>query len=592
MKADEKVLDDFDQDTRRNVQEWLNGNYDQESKSEVQRLLREAPEKLVDAFYKKLDFGTGGLRGIMGVGTNRINGYTLQCATQGLCRYLDKVCSLEGMRQVVIGFDSRNHSKEFAEMCASVIAANGFTALLFENLRPTPLISFACRHYHCLAAIMITASHNPPEYNGYKVYWSDGAQVLPPHDQGIIDAVHQISDLNMIKTVETLNHPNIQYIGEELDEAYLRAISKLQLKPQEDKKEGENLRVVYTSIHGTGSTIVCKALKRWGFSSVSSVKEQEKPNGDFPTVHSPNPEEHEALRIGAEQMIRENGDLLIGTDPDTDRVGIALIHQGTVHFLNGNQVACLCLDYICRALQEKNRMPKNAAFIKTVVTTEMFQKICDDYGVSCFNVLTGFKHIAELIRKWEDNNKPYEFVFAAEESYGYLLGDLTRDKDAITAAALICEVALEAKKRNETLIDYLHKLYRKHGVYVEQLTSITFPDTKESQERMKESIEHLRLQPPEDIGGVKVKTIADFTSSTLKDLSLCVEKPLNQAKAPLIAFYLQDESRIMIRPSGTEAKIKVYSSVKKNVLDSVNDSFLIAEHHCRRLKDDIEKILR
>jgi len=480
------LLDQIDMNpaTKETIKEWLEGDYDEETKESIRNLLKNNPQELVDAFYTHLSFGTGGMRGVMGPGPNRLNCYTIRASSQGLANYLHKHPPLGEKHSVFIGYDSRHNSSLFAEEAAKVLAANGIHAFLCKKLRPTPYVSFGCRYKQCSSAIMITASHNPSEYNGYKVYWSDGGQVLPPHDLGIIEEVKKIKSLPQVKRVDNSNHPLIEYVESQVDEAYFQAIEKLPLYPEENKKYGSSLHIIYTSLHGTGITLLPEALRRWGFTNFSLVEEQKEPDGDFPTVTLPNPEEKSALALGLQQMEETNGDILLASDPDADRVGLAVRHHGENHLLTGNQIASIMLAHICCALTEKKRMPKNPAVVKTIGTTELFQAIADSYKIPCFNVLTGFKYIAEKIHEWEEDPKGYQYLFGGEESFGYLFGTYSRDKDAIISSLILAEVALSAKKQGKTLVDLLHSLYKQFGVFHEELLSLKFPESKAGKEEM------------------------------------------------------------------------------------------------------------
>lgn len=573
----------LDPATLKNVNAWLDGHYDSYTKAEIRNMMNENPKELTDAFYTKLSFGTGGLRGIMGVGSNRMNIYTVAAATQGLANYLNKQPAPSGTHSVIIGYDSRNHSREFAEVAAKVLAGNGIKALFYFEIRPVPLVSFGCRYKKCSAGIMITASHNPPEYNGYKVYWSDGGQVLPPHDTQIIQEVDKITDPSMVKQVPDLGNPLIEIIGTEIDDVYVQDTSTLQLYPNDNQEHGKELKIVYTSLHGTGITLMPRELTAWGFTSVSYVEKQIIPDGDFPTTPFPNPEEKAALQMGIDLLTETDRDLLIATDPDADRVGVAVMHKGEVQLLNGNQVASLCANHICEALTRQNKMPAKAAFIKTIVTTELFKAICDTYGKPCFNVLTGFKYIAQKIQEWETEPNGYQYIFGGEESYGYLFGTFTRDKDAITSSALICEMALHAKLRGKTLIDLLHDLFRKYGVYEENLISVNFDDSKEGKEQMTANMAKLRQSPPTKINGVDVISIEDYQTSIKSFLKANKTETLTLPKSNVLLFWLADESKVMVRPSGTEPKIKLYCGVIQKNFASVPEAIKSA----RKKTDDL-----
>ncbi|MDF2550313.1 MAG: pgm, partial [Chlamydiales bacterium] len=444
----------LDDATRKNVTTWLSQDYDVATKEEIRRLLKNSPRELTDAFYTTLEFGTGGLRGLTGVGCNRMNRYTVQYATQGLANYLkSQFKKASEPLKVAISFDSRLSSNEFAEETAKVLAGNGIQVFLFKELRPTPVLSFACRHKKCHAAIMVTASHNPSNYNGYKVYWNDGAQVVFPHDKGIIKEVQQVKAPTQVH-LAPMNSPLISYLDESLDEAYLNALAALQIYPKECQKLGGALKVIYSNLHGTGITVLPKLLERFGITNLSFVEEQKKPDGSFPTVKSPNPEEREALQLGIKQMEREKADLLIATDPDADRVAAVVMHDGQPAIIDGNQMACLLLEHVLEGLSSKGKLPKNGAAVKSLVTSELFGRIAAAYQVPCLNVLTGFKYIAEKIREWEQTGA-HQFLFGGEESYGYLFGTNSRDKDAIISATLIAEMAALAKAKGQTLVDRL-----------------------------------------------------------------------------------------------------------------------------------------
>ena len=418
---------------------WLQEPFDEATQLEVRRMINSDPKSLSDAFFKELSFGTGGLRGLMGPGTNRLNIYTIRAATLGLARVLLKQSTNPS---VFIGYDVRHHSKEFAEEATRVLTANGIRVYLTKEICPTPLVSFGCRFYRCSAAIMITASHNPSNYNGYKVYWSDGGQVVAPYDQEIIDEVRKIA-IDQPIALSPLDSPLIQWVGDKLDEAYLAALKSLQLH------HASPIKILYTPLHGTGIRILPSALNSWGYSDLHLVEEQKKPDADFTHASSLNPEEEKALKLGQEKQLQIKADLLIATDPDADRIGIAVLHQGKSVILTGNQIACLCLHHICTTLHSREKFPSNAAFIKTIVTTELFRKIAEKFGGLCVDVLTGFKYIGQQITLWQDT---HQYLFGAEESHGYLFGTLVRDKDAINSSCLIVEMAALAKKQNLTLI--------------------------------------------------------------------------------------------------------------------------------------------
>lgn len=584
----------LDSATEERIQTWLKGPYDTETKDKIRLLLKENPKEAIDSFYTTLTFGTGGLRGLMGTGSNRMNRYTVGSATQGLANYLKKVLPRDNTPSVFIGYDSRINSRFFAEEAAKVLAGNGIHVHLCQDIRPTPFVSFGCRYKQCNAAIMITASHNPPEYNGYKVYWTDGGQILPPHDKGIIQEVNLITDYAMVKTVPNVDHSFIHPVDKSVDEAYLDAITKLQFYPQENQAQGKKLHVVYTSLHGAGISVMPEALRRWGFTNVSYVEDQCKPDGSFPTVHSPNPEEKAALTLGIEKLKKNQADVLIANDPDADRVGVVINHQGEMVILNGNQVACICLQHICEALTKQNRLSEKAAFVKTIVTTELFKVIAANYNRPCFDVLTGFKYIAQKIHEWEQNPKDsYEYIFGGEESYGYLLGTIARDKDAISASTLICEVALQAKLQGKTLVDLLYDLYRTFGVYYEKLMSVKFDESKAGREQMARGMKRIETNPPEEIAGIKVRSLNNYFVSLSTDLKTGQTAPILLPKSDVLTFNLVDGSKITIRPSGTEPKIKIYCEVIEKSFSTISSGLKEAEKKAetllKALSEDLHK---
>lgn len=572
------------------VTSWLNGSYDETSKAEVRTLLEKHPEEAIDAFYKSLTFGTGGMRGLMGVGSNRMNPYTVRSATQGLANYLLSQ-SPEKPLSVFVGYDSRHHSREFAEETAKVFAGNGIKVFLTTDMRPTPLISFGCRFKGCNAAVMITASHNPPEYNGYKVYGQDGGQVTAPHDIAIVDEVNKIQDPTQVKTVDSIKNPLIVFVEDEVDDAYLEAIKTLSFYPEENKANGANLHIVYTSLHGTGITLAPRALRLWGFNTISFVEKQIIPDPNFPTVHSPNPEEAEALRLGTETLIAKNADILIATDPDADRVGVVAMHEGAPYAFTGNQIACICLEHICQALRTNGNMPANAAFIKTIVTSELFRVIAERYEAACFDVLTGFKYIAEMLHKWDLNPGSYHYIFGGEESLGYLLGTFSRDKDAISSSALIAEVASHAKLQGKTLVDCLHDLHETYGIYAERQISIKFEDSKVGQDQMKLAMQKLREQPFNEVESDTVVKIDDYLNSTSLDLATGATTPITLPVSDVIVYWLANGGKLMVRPSGTEPKVKVYVGVIIKEYETIPQGEAAADKKANEMLQAIKELL-
>nr|MCH9703168.1 phospho-sugar mutase [Chlamydiota bacterium] len=508
-----------------------------------------------------------------------------QRATQGLANY---ILSKKSKKGVVIGYDSRKNSALFAQEAALVLAANGIEVFLFEQMRPTPLVSFAVRHKNAIAGIMITASHNPPQYNGYKVYWEHGGQVLPPHDEGIIDEVSRVERVHRVES-STLIHQ----MGEEVDEAYIEAISKLSLHP-ENRICGGELSIVYTSLHGAGISVVPKVLKSWGFDTLNLVEKQVIPDGSFPTVSRPNPEEPAALELGIEELKRVQGDLLIATDPDADRIGIATLEHGKPVYFNGNEVACMVLEHLCQSMQGK--MPPKPMFVKTIVTTELFATIAKHYGASCLDVLTGFKYIGEKIAQWEDESKrltsTHHYIFGGEESYGYLPGTHARDKDAVVMAAVISQMALQCKLQDKTLSDFLFEIYMKYGVYANATKSFEF-EGKEGQEKMEQMMQHLREAPPKKIGHVDVRVMEDYWTHQMKNLETGKTAPLTLPKSNVILFRLVDGSKLVVRPSGTEPKIKFYCEVVDPHFHPDRHSVQKSLEKCyRQIDEKIEQLYR
>lgn len=514
-------------------QKWLDGPYDPQTKEEILRLLETDPEGLKDAFYRSLAFGTGGMRGIMGVGTNRINVYTIRMATQGLANYLLK---RKGKR-VFIGYDVRRFSRLFAEETARTLAGNGIEALITKDICPTPLASFGCRHFGCAGAVMITASHNPPEYNGYKVYGEDGAQIVFPDDEEIIAEVNEIQNPEEIK-LAPIDHPLIRWIGSEIDDLYLQELHKLQ-----GSRTQKSLSIVYTNLHGTGLRLVPKALESWGFPSPKQVEAQTPYDGAFPAAPSPNPEELAALELGTRQLLEEKADILLATDPDADRIGLVVQKDGRAAAFNGNEIACVCLDHLIK----KGNLPSGARILKTIVTTELVRKIADNASIACVDVLTGFKYIAKEIRNWEEKGEGHRFLFGAEESHGYLAGTFVRDKDAIGASCLIAEAAERQKGDGRTLVDALYDLYRIFGVHRQRLSTLAFSNSRVGMESMQKLMETLRSTPPSSIGGRRVASFHDLLPGWG-----------TQPKADVLLFHLEDQTKLVIRPSGTEPKIKIY----------------------------------
>ena len=533
---------------------WLKGNFDAVTKDAIKKMQSENPKELAESFYRNLEFGTGGLRGIMGVGTNRMNRYTVGMATQGFANYLNQTYP-GGPVRVAIAHDCRNNSRFFAETTANVFAANGIKVFLFEDLRPTPELSFAIRHLGCQGGVVCTASHNPKEYNGYKAYWNDGGQLVPPHDKNVMMEVEKIASVDDVKW--SGGEANITIIGKEMDETYMEMVKSLSIYPEVIAKQ-HDLKIVYTPIHGTGITLVPSVLKRFGFTNVNIVTEQSNISGDFPTVVYPNPEESEAMNIGMKKAKELDADILLGTDPDSDRVGIAVKDQnGNWTLVNGNQTAVLAFNYIIEARKAKGIARPNDMVVKTIVTTELIDEIARQNNISCYNVLTGFKWIAELIREKEGKE---HYVVGGEESYGLMIGDKVRDKDAISAVALLCEMAAYEKNKGRSLYDKLIDLYIQYGFYKEHLISIT-KKGMDGQQQIADMMAGFRSDPPKKLAGSDVVQLLDYELKKGKNLKTGEEWEIKLPKSNVLQFVLAEGSKISARPSGTEPKIKFYFSV-------------------------------
>ncbi len=544
------------------VASWLAGNYDENTKKAILQLQENDQNELAESFYKNLEFGTGGLRGLMGVGTNRINKYTIGMATQGFSNYLLKAYPGEKI-SVAIAHDSRNNSRFFAETTAQVFAANGFSVYLFEALRPTPELSFAIRNLNCKAGVVCTASHNPKEYNGYKAYWNDGGQLVPPHDKNVITEVEAIQSVDDVKW--TGGEANIQLLGSEMDDKYIKMVKSLSVYPEIIEQQ-KDLKIVYTPIHGTGITMVPKVLSAFGFKNVHIVEEQSIPDGNFPTVNYPNPEESETMSIGLKKAKELDADILLGTDPDADRVGVGVKnHKGEWVLMNGNQTAVLAFAYLMEARRAKGVANANDMVITTIVTSEMINEVAKQNKVACYNVLTGFKWIAELIKEKEGKEN---YVIGGEESFGLMIGDQIRDKDAVSAVALLCEMAAYEKSKGRTLFDKMIELYVQYGFYYENLISITKKGMNGQQE-IANMMESYRQAPPKSINGSKVATLLDYELQKGTNLLTGENWKINLPKSNVLQFITEDGSKISARPSGTEPKIKFYFSVNTQ-LENIN----------------------
>jgi len=561
------------------VQTWLNGNYDEATRNEIIKLQAENQTELADSFYKNLEFGTGGLRGIMGVGTNRINKYTIGMATQGYANYLKSSFPGEVVK-VAIAHDSRNNSRTFAEITANVMAANGIKVFLFEKLRPTPELSFAIRYLHCHGGVVCTASHNPREYNGYKAYWNDGGQLVPPHDKNVILEVEKIAIVDDVKW--SGGEANITLIGKEIDEAYLEMVKGLSIYPEVIERQ-KDLKIVYTPIHGTGIELVPQILKKFGFNHLTLVEEQIIPDGNFPTVVYPNPEESEAMNLGLLKAKSIDADILLGTDPDADRVGIGVKNdKGEWILLNGNQTAVLAFNYMIEARKSKGLAKPGDMVIKTIVTTDMIKEIALQNGVNCYDVLTGFKWIAELIKEKEGKE---QYIIGGEESYGLMIGDQLRDKDAISAVAFLCEMAAYEKDKGNSLYAKLIELYVKYGYYKEHLVSIT-KKGMDGQQQIADMMERFRKNPPKSLTGIAVTELLDYEKREARNLLTGAVSPILLPKSNVLQFVLADGSKISARPSGTEPKIKFYFSVREKLDRKENADAVQAE-----LDQKIQKII-
>ena len=539
---------------QQNITKWLEGNIDETAKETIRTLQVEDPTALADAFYRNLEFGTGGLRGIMGIGTNRINKYTIGMATQGFANYL-KSSFPDTEVKIAIAHDSRNNSRTFAEITANVMAANGIKVFLFESLRPTPELSFTIRQLQCQAGVVCTASHNPKEYNGYKAYWNDGGQLVPPHDENVIKEVERINSVDEVKW--SGGEDNITIIGSEMDEAYYQMVKGLSVYPDAIKRQ-HDLKIVYTPIHGSGIKLVPEILERFGFTNVNLVEEQIVPDGNFPTVFYPNPEESDAMAFGLAKAKAIGADILLGTDPDADRVGIGVKdHEGNWVLLNGNQTAVLAFNYMIEARKAKGINQPNDMVIKTIVTTDMIDVFAAKNNINCYNVLTGFKWIAELIKEKEATEN---YIIGGEESYGLMIGDKLRDKDAVSAVALLCEMAAYEKDKGKSLFDKLIELYLEYGFYKEHLISIT-KKGMDGQQQIAAMMETFRNNPPAQLAGIEVAHLLDYDLQTAKNIQTGEVTKINLPKSNVLQFLLTDGSKISARPSGTEPKIKFYFSV-------------------------------
>lgn len=551
----------LDKDTQARIDSWLSSEYDKDTVSQVQKLVDNKEEtELLDSFYKELEFGTGGLRGIMGVGSNRMNKYTIGKATQGLANYLKKQFPNQ-LIKVAVSYDSRNNSQSFGHLVADVFSANGIHVFLFKELRPTPVLSFAVRHFDCQSGVMLTASHNPKEYNGYKAYWNDGGQLVEPHDKNVITEVNAIQSVDEIKFDRV--EANITLVGEELDEIYIQANQRLSIHPEAVEAQ-KDLKIVFSPIHGTGITLVPKMLEAWGFTHVSVVKEQAKPDGNFPTVVYPNPEEEDAMSMAMKFGQELKADVIMATDPDADRVGVAIPNdKGEYQLINGNQIGSLLAYYVLSSKKDKGELKENDYIVKTIVTTNLIADIGDDLGVQTYETLTGFKYIGELITKKQGKGT---YLVGGEESYGYLVGELVRDKDAVNSCAFIAEMTAYFKSQGKTVFQVLTELYVKYGFYKEKLISLT-KKGKAGADEIKQMMVDLRKNAPKTLGGIAVKEIRDYENQVSNNLISGETTAIDLPKSDVLQFVTVDGDVISARPSGTEPKIKFYCSVKESLMD-------------------------
>ncbi len=541
------------------AERWLNGTIDEDSKEAIRNMIENNPDELTESFYCDLEFGTGGLRGIMGVGTNRMNKYTVGMATQGLANYLRKVYDGAEEIRVVIAHDSRNNSSYFARIASEVLSANGILVFLFEDLRPTPELSYAVRYLHCHSGIVITASHNPKEYNGYKVYWNDGAQLVPPHDKNVIAEAQKITSFEQVN----FNGDNlkINLIGELLDTAYLETMAGYTLAPDVIARH-RDLKIVYTPLHGTGIMLVPRGLKQFGFNNVHIVEAQATPDGNFPTVKSPNPEETAAMEMALAMARDIQADIILATDPDADRIGVGVKDlDGNYILLNGNQTAALLTYYLIKQWENKGKLTGNEFIVKTIVTSELISDIAKKAGVEYFDVLTGFKWIAEVIRNLEGQKT---FIGGGEESYGFMVGDFVRDKDAIVSSCILAECAAWAAEKGMSLYRLLIEIYLEFGLFKEKLVNVVRKGIS-GQAEIKGMMDNYRSNPPKEIAGCKVSKVADYLLQKTTDLATGATMPITLPKSDVLQFFLEDGSKISVRPSGTEPKIKFYFSIKANL---------------------------
>lgn len=566
------MSENLDLIVKERAEKWLSDSYDEETRKKVKQLIDNDPKELTESFYKDLEFGTGGLRGIMGVGTNRMNVYTVGMATQGLSNYLKKAFPDEPIR-VAVGHDSRNNSRLFAERVADIFAANGFKVYLFDSLRPTPELSFAIRHLHCHSGVVVTASHNPKEYNGYKAYWSDGAQVVAPHDRNIIAEVQKITSPDQVMIWKGDRSENIEILDETFDQIYLEAVHGLSLSPDAVERY-HDMKIVYTPLHGTGVILVPESLRKYGFTNILTVKEQNIPDGNFPTVESPNPEERSAMKMAIELAESEKAEVVLATDPDADRIGMALRDEnGQYVLLNGNQTCSLLVYYIVKRWSELGRLRGKEYIVKTIVTTELVARIAESFGVRHFDCLTGFKYIATVMRNHEQT---MQYICGGEESFGFLAEDFVRDKDAVSACSLAAEAAAWAKSQDMTLYELLKEMYVRYGFFREALVSVVRKG-KEGQEEIAKMMSDYRSDSPRSLGGSPIVVIKDYLNGEALDLTNGSKTPIDMERSNVLQFTTADSTVVSIRPSGTEPKIKFYFGVRAELNDTARFGEVQAE---------------
>ena len=566
------MSENLDLIVKERAEKWLSDSYDEETRKKVKQLIDNDPKELTESFYKDLEFGTGGLRGIMGVGTNRMNVYTVGMATQGLSNYLKKAFPDEPIR-VAVGHDSRNNSRLFAERVADIFAANGFKVSLFDSLRPTPELSFAIRHLHCHSGVVVTASHNPKEYNGYKAYWTDGSQVTAPHDRNIIAEVQKITSPDQVMIWKGDRSENIEILDETFDQIYLEAVHGLSLSPDAVERY-HDMKIVYTPLHGTGVILVPESLRKYGFTNILTVKEQNIPDGNFPTVESPNPEERSAMKMAIELAESEKAEVVLATDPDADRIGMALRDEnGQYVLLNGNQTCSLLVYYIVKRWSELGRLRGKEYIVKTIVTTELVARIAESFGVRHFDCLTGFKYIATVMRNHEQT---MQYICGGEESFGFLAEDFVRDKDAVSACSLAAEAAAWAKSQDMTLYELLKEMYVRYGFFREALVSVVRKG-KEGQEEIAKMMSDYRSDPPRSLGGSPIIAIKDYLSGEALDLTNGSKTPIDMERSNVLQFTTADSTVVSIRPSGTEPKIKFYFGVRAELNDTARFGEVQAE---------------